>query len=88
MKQPFLTIYPLPLTILFLLYPACALLARIIHESRLAPWTIRPLGFDCGLFRPPLRASLERVRSTLSKPATKIFNLLRVLIHESWRFVN
>ncbi len=33
-------------------------------------------------FRPPLRASLERAESTLSKPATKILNLLRVLIHE------
>jgi hypothetical protein len=49
---------------------------------------IHPSGFDYGLFRPPLRASLERVQSTLSNPATKIFNLLRVLIHESKRFVN
>jgi hypothetical protein len=52
--------------------------------------------FDYGLFRPPLRASLAsldstrdpelvegRVPSTLSKLATTIFNLLRVLIHES-----
>ena len=44
--------------------------------------------FDSGLYGPPLRANLERARSTLSKPATKIFNLLRVLIHESKRFVN
>jgi hypothetical protein len=44
--------------------------------------------FDSGLYRPPLRANLERVRSTLSKPGTKIFNLLRVLIHESKRSVN
>jgi len=28
------------------------------------------------------------VRSTLSKPATKAFDSLRVLIHESFRFVN
>ena len=39
--------------------------------------------FDSGLCRSPLRASLEQVQSTLSKPATKIFTLLRVLIHES-----
>ena len=58
-------------------------------------------GFDCGLFRPPLRASLEsldfardpehvegRVRSTLSKPATKIFVCLQELIHEFKEFVN
>ncbi len=38
--------------------------------------------------RPPLRVSLERVQRTLSKPATKVFKLLRVLIHESKRFVN
>ena len=57
--------------------------------------------FDYGLLRPPLRANLEsldsardpelvegQVRSTVSKPATKIFKLLRVLIHESNRFVN
>ena len=40
------------------------------------------MDFDDGLFRPPLRVSLERVGSTLSKPATKIFNVVRVLIHE------
>ena len=32
MKQPFLTLYPLPLAILFSLYPAHAALARIFHE--------------------------------------------------------
>jgi hypothetical protein len=63
-------------------------LARIIHELTSFSWIIRPPGFDSGLYGPPLRANLERARSTLSKPATKTFNLLRVLIHESKRFVN
>ena len=36
-------------------------LARIIHESLLASWTIHPSGFDYCLLRPPLKAGLERV---------------------------
>jgi hypothetical protein len=32
--------------------------------------------------------ALSRCESTLSQRATKIFNLLRVFIHESSRFVN
>ena len=37
-------------------------LARIVHEELLPFRTIRRKGFDSGLFRPSLRASLERVR--------------------------
>ena len=78
-----------------------------LHEQ-IAPQTLRVTlgpepaeGFDCGLFRPPLRANLEsldslgilslskdEVRSTLSKPATKISLRLQALIHEFTEFVN
>ena len=55
------------------------------------------MDFDCGLFRPPLRASLEpgvehpveTVRlSSRPKPATKVLLWLQVLIHRFREFVN
>jgi hypothetical protein len=48
-------------------------LARIIPEDLTTSRTIRPLGFDFGLYSPPLRANLEPVPSTVSKPTRKDF---------------
>jgi hypothetical protein len=63
-------------------------LARIIHDQcwlheQSALWasTAASSGLRSGL-------ALSRCGSTLSKPVSKIFNLLRVLIHESSGFVN
>jgi hypothetical protein len=42
----------------------------------------RAEGFDCGLFRPPLRASLELGAKHSVETCTKIFLRLQVLIHE------
>ena len=45
-------------------------------------------GFDCGLFRPQLRANLELGAKHPVETCNEVFLCLQVLIHEFKEFVN